>query len=632
MNFYINEIRLWFRKDKSSKGYKFYPDKVNVITGDSSTGKSSILRIIDYCLLAPESTIVEDVINESVAWYGLSFHLNGEDLLIARRAPESEIINYDIYWGEGVDFPVYPTPTEGVTRGYLAEILNKKFNVEEFTFEVMKNKVQLSFRHLLLFNYLTEDIIAVFNSYLDTKFFADKTYDIILSDLIKIVIGMDEGNEQYLFKTKTKLDEQVKKELKYRADDAQNKKKYQDKLYDLKTKVVQLDLANDSLFNIEDEDLIFLIREGIEKYKSFLDNKRKQKEIKELEYESRLLREKIASYKILKKEYDQSMAYSKSVKDSLQPVKYLQKHIDEVVLSNETLALYKSLESALDSFSLVNNNIENLPADFHIRYDELLMKLGDIKNRLKVVKDLGEKVYDPEWIRKLVALEYEFSQTVKSKPKLKFKGEANLIDLKDKLAKTNQKFEDIKKDNAICLSNLNEFIRLYYTMQHGISDNYSSCIPLFDIDNAILKLCRDEHQLDKPIRNIGSKSNYMFMHLCFFFGLHELLLVNKKNSVGSFLFIDQPSIPYYGKNKSSSTNKIRGKGDADKLKDAFQLINGFMKRNIDFANRSHFQIILIEHADPGYWENNFEFFETRYQFVEEIDYGLIPKEFNHRLS
>lgn len=631
MNFYINEIRLWFRKDNSSKSYKFYPDKVNVITGDSSTGKSSILRIIDYCLLAPESTIVEDVINDSVAWYGLSFHLNGEDLLIARRAPESEIVNYDIYWGEGLDFPEYPTPSEGVMRGYLAEILNKKFNVEEFTFEVMKNKVQLSFRHLLLFNYLTEDIIAVFNSYLDTKFFADKTYDSILSDLIKIVIGMDEGNEQDLLKKKTKLDNQLKNELKHRDDDALHKKKYQDKLFELKTKVVQLELANDSLFNIEDEDLIFLIREGIDKYKSFLDNKRKQKEIKELEYESRLLREKIASYRILKKEYDQSIAYSKSVKDSLQPVKYLQKHIDEVVLSHETLALYKSLESAFDSISSINNNIENLPADFYTRYDELLLKLDENKNKLKIIKDLGEKVYDPGWVRRVVSLEYEFSQTIKSKPKFKFKGEANLIDLKDNLARTNKRFEEVKKDNAVCLRNLDEFIGLYYTMQRGISDNYSSCIPSFDIDNAVLKLFRDKEHLDKSIRNIGSKSNYMFMHLCFFLGLHELLLVNGKNSVGSFLFIDQPSIPYYGKNKSTVQNVIRGKGDSEKLKEAFRLINGFMERNIKFTNRSHFQIILIEHADPSYWKNEFEFFETRYQFVEEVDYGLIPKEFIHRL-
>ena len=72
MNFYIKKIRLWFHRHPEPKEYEFKPNKVNVVTGDSSTGKSSILRVIDYCLMAKESTIVEDVINTNVSWYGLS--------------------------------------------------------------------------------------------------------------------------------------------------------------------------------------------------------------------------------------------------------------------------------------------------------------------------------------------------------------------------------------------------------------------------------------------------------------------------------------------------------------------------------------------------------------------------------
>ena len=66
MEFYIKKIRLWFNKHPEPKDYEFKPNKVNVVTGDSSTGKSSILRVIDYCLMARESTIVEDVINNTV--------------------------------------------------------------------------------------------------------------------------------------------------------------------------------------------------------------------------------------------------------------------------------------------------------------------------------------------------------------------------------------------------------------------------------------------------------------------------------------------------------------------------------------------------------------------------------------
>lgn len=43
MNFYIKKIKLWFKTHAQPKEYTFEKNKVNVVTGDSSTGKSSIL-------------------------------------------------------------------------------------------------------------------------------------------------------------------------------------------------------------------------------------------------------------------------------------------------------------------------------------------------------------------------------------------------------------------------------------------------------------------------------------------------------------------------------------------------------------------------------------------------------------
>jgi hypothetical protein len=66
---------------------------------------------------------------------------------------------------------------------------------------------------------------------------------------------------------------------------------------------------------------------------------------------------------------------------------------------------------------------------------------------------------------------------------------------------------------------LDDAINKYYGSQIGISASYNSCRPHFNIDERMLMLKSPDSKFYK--RNVGSKSNYMFMHLCFFLGLHD---------------------------------------------------------------------------------------------------------------
>lgn len=109
MNFYIKTIKLWFKHNDAAVEYEFHKNKVNVITGDSSTGKSSLLSIIDYCLLSGESNIVEDVINENITWYGLSFSLKDIDYVIIRKNPKDEGYK-QIYFEQTDSFPLVFEP------------------------------------------------------------------------------------------------------------------------------------------------------------------------------------------------------------------------------------------------------------------------------------------------------------------------------------------------------------------------------------------------------------------------------------------------------------------------------------------------------------------------------------------
>ena len=91
MKFYIDKLLLWL-KDGSLRTLKFENDKVNIITGNSKTGKTAILEIIDYCLCGSRETVVisREHIGENVIWYGIRFCINDKTYTVARgEIPEN---------------------------------------------------------------------------------------------------------------------------------------------------------------------------------------------------------------------------------------------------------------------------------------------------------------------------------------------------------------------------------------------------------------------------------------------------------------------------------------------------------------------------------------------------------------
>ena len=91
MTFQIKKLILWPKKEgKTFKTVDFALNKANVITGDSRTGKSAIVAIIDYCLASSDCLIPRDVIGDSVAWYGLLISLGGSNYTLFARKESAE--------------------------------------------------------------------------------------------------------------------------------------------------------------------------------------------------------------------------------------------------------------------------------------------------------------------------------------------------------------------------------------------------------------------------------------------------------------------------------------------------------------------------------------------------------------
>ena len=196
MNFILHEINLWFKKENAkTKSYRFKPNKINVITGDATTGKTSFWSIIDYCLLSGKVNIA-NTINQKVSWYGISFTINDKDISTARKSPTNDTISSDIFFIEGAH--LLPDKVKGNKK--IAEIksfLDLEFGITDklrfpFGNQSGKTSFNLSYRYFLLFNAITEDIIATSKTYFDTTFFGKEEYDRALSHLFDLVIGVND--------------------------------------------------------------------------------------------------------------------------------------------------------------------------------------------------------------------------------------------------------------------------------------------------------------------------------------------------------------------------------------------------------------------------------------------------------
>ncbi len=64
-----------------------FHDGLNVITGRSSTGKSALSDIIEYCMGRSTFNIPEGIIRERVSWYAVLYTFEGEKVLVAKPTP-----------------------------------------------------------------------------------------------------------------------------------------------------------------------------------------------------------------------------------------------------------------------------------------------------------------------------------------------------------------------------------------------------------------------------------------------------------------------------------------------------------------------------------------------------------------
>jgi hypothetical protein len=112
----ISKIILWpKRADKKPRVIKFEMNGVEVLTGKSQTGKSSLIPIVDYCLGSGKCAIPVGEIREHAEWFGVVLRLPDAEMLLARRNPGLQAQTTEMYFDMGEQV-VIPDSLDGLSR------------------------------------------------------------------------------------------------------------------------------------------------------------------------------------------------------------------------------------------------------------------------------------------------------------------------------------------------------------------------------------------------------------------------------------------------------------------------------------------------------------------------------------
>jgi hypothetical protein len=154
-----------FNRDGDTRPIDFNAGALNVITGDSRTGKSSLINILRFLLGSASPNVPFGPIQQTVHWYALHAHVGDTHLFIARKAPPGDHESNDAMLVIGD----IPTPSledlehntsRGALRDYLGGLLGLEDNRNQPGIGQTRHALSASFVHSLFYCFQGQGEIA----------------------------------------------------------------------------------------------------------------------------------------------------------------------------------------------------------------------------------------------------------------------------------------------------------------------------------------------------------------------------------------------------------------------------------------------------------------------------------------
>ncbi|WP_123891490.1 MULTISPECIES: DUF3732 domain-containing protein [Pseudomonas] len=307
-------------------------------------------------------------------------------------------------------------------------------------------------------------------------------------------------------------------------------------------------------------------------------------ELRELE-----LSRKLRKFRNFNEGYKEYQSVIKESDDSIRPVKYLLDKYREILPGTKTFevlyALEDELTSAKESWKKRNDSL--LLVDISGQTKALEAELAELRVKITKLNGLSKGLASPKEI-------YRYQGKLGVKVEL-YSDKATPLDYSEKLSEINNKIsqlngivQDMDSKREFVMGKLNEKINEHLSRLK--LKGYEKSQAIFLESEKAINLILDEGRSVEKMVDIGSASNYLYIHLAYFMALHEVARGNRVPWMPSFLVFDQVSTPY----------TLENSDDILSLDLALNELDIFVER---MKEKGGIQIIIMEHIPESHWVN-----------------------------
>ncbi|WP_066350255.1 DUF3732 domain-containing protein [Aliarcobacter skirrowii] len=637
MKSYVKYIGL---VDKSNKIHSVeFTTGVNIITGKSSTGKSAMIEIFDYCMGSSEFNIPSGVITDNAEIYFVVLSVKDVFLVLARTEDSKKI-----FLKEEPNLPSIEALDKEYFEGkYFITNSNFKVNLGHYfgldinDVDEDKNILQYtgqkkgrpSIRNIIPYLLQHQNLIANKHS-LFYRFDENEKREQTI-DQFKIFAGFV-TQEYYILKQNLANSEKKLKKLEDEEKSINNQKEFNSKKLNVLLQEYEV-ISGNKLFEETSDVILSNPANYIDKLttKNVSVNDDSDESIKKLlslqeEYNKLLSEKRKLVYRY--KNIDSSTEYAKQYKEELlnSPVVVeASVHASKCPFCKEKTKVIideaNQLEEAINWLNIELKKSPYLLDSFESDKNNTKEKISNVDEKLKKIRNEIEQLNK---ITKELANNRSLNeQTLKVKLKIENLFES-LVDKEDNSIE--EKIKTLKKEISEYRKSLKDKFDVNKKLQEAekyINDEMQKIGNSFDFEKSYkpinLKFSLESFDLwhkkengDKVyLRSMGSGANWLYSHLTLFLALHKFFASqNNESLVPQILFLDQPTQVYFPTTIKDNEDEFDAKKIKDKKGDKYSNLDEDIKAVTNIFNQLVFyckktfeetgiepQIIVTDHAD-----------------------------------